>query len=266
MHLPTILETTKAIAKEAGNLIKEGYESDKTITNKSSVIDLVTDYDQASERLIRQRLNAAYPDHRIVGEEQGADAVDSPHVWYVDPIDGTTNYVHGIPMFCVSIGMYSHGRPTIGVIYDPLRDEMFGAAAGLGATLTNSQGIEKKLAVTQTTQINQALLGTGFAYDRATSDQNNIAQVNNVLKECRGLRRLGSAALDLAYVAAGRLDGFWEFKLNMYDVGAGIVLVLEAGGQICTIPEGDTLHPTESVDILASGPQLKDILLPLLAG
>ncbi len=259
-----ILETAKAIAREAGALIKEGFESDKAIDLKSSSIDLVTNYDRAAESLIRERLNSAFPDHLIVGEEEGADEGNSPHVWYVDPIDGTTNFTHGVPFFCVSIAMYTNDKPAVGVIFDPIQQELFYASAGQGGFVESASGAVKQLKVTNTTALNQALLGTGFPYDRATSDLDNLEQIGRVVKQCRGLRRLGSAALDLAYVAAGRLDGYWEFKLNMYDVAAGIVLVQEAGGIVCNINDGSPVAPADVVHLVAAGPGLKDILLDQL--
>lgn len=259
-----ILETAKAIAREAGALIKKGFESDKAIDLKSSSIDLVTNYDRAAEALIRERLNSAFPDHLIVGEEEGADEGNSPHVWYVDPIDGTTNFTHGVPFFCVSIAMFTDDNPAVGVIYDPIQNELFYASAGQGAFVQSASGVVKRLQVTDTAALNQALLGTGFPYDRATSDLDNLEQIGRVVKQCRGLRRLGSAALDLAYVAAGRLDGYWEFKLNMYDVAAGIVLVQEAGGIVCNIQDGSPVSPADVVHLVAAGPGLKDILLAQL--
>ncbi|MFT5197070.1 MAG: myo-inositol-1(or 4)-monophosphatase [Cellvibrionaceae bacterium] len=266
MKTPEILKVAEAIAREAGALIKKGFESEKSFSLKSSSIDLVTEFDQAAEVLIRERLNTAFPDHRIVGEEQGADAGDSSHVWYVDPIDGTTNFAHGVPHFCVSIAMYAYDRPEIGVVFNPISGELFSGATGHGATLTANDGTVISLSVTKTEEVNQALVATGFPYDRATSELDNLAQVNRMAKECRGLRRMGAAALDMAFVAAGRFDGFWEFKLGIYDVAAGIVLVREAGGQVCQIPKGKAFKPTPIVHILASGPNLKKPLLDIIAG
>ena len=260
----TILETAKTIAREAGSLIKTGFYADKAVSLKSSDIDLVTNYDIEAEALIRKRLRAAFPDHLIVGEEEGADQGDSPHVWYVDPIDGTTNFAHGLPFFCVSLGMFSNNKPAVGVIFDPIHDELFFASMGDGAFLQTADGSPQPLKISQTSSIGQALLGTGFAYDRASSDLDNLAQVNRIVKQCRGLRRLGSAALDLAYVAAGRLDGFWEYKLNMYDVAAGIVMMLEAGGQVCNIFDGQPIQPEDVVHLVASNEALQAPLLALL--
>ena len=265
MDLSKILKTAEEIAIEAGALAKKGFESEKSFTLKSSTIDLVTEYDQASEKLIRARLNAAFPDHRIVGEEQGADAGDSPYVWYVDPIDGTTNFAHGVPHFCVSIGMFLDDQPTLGVIFNPMSGELFSGAKGLGATLTSGDGVVSILKVSDTAEVGQALLGTGFPYDRAESDLDNLVELGRVLKQCRGIRRMGAAALDLAFVAAGRLDGFWEFKLGIYDVAAGVVLIEEAGGQVCQIPSGGLFEPNPVVHLLATGPNLKKPLLDILA-
>ncbi|MFK7800165.1 MAG: inositol monophosphatase [Anaerolineae bacterium] len=266
MNTPDILKIAETIAREAGGLIKKGFESEKSLSLKSSSIDLVTEFDHAAEVLIRERLNAAFPDHRIVGEEQGADAGESANVWYVDPIDGTTNFAHGVPHFCVSIAMYAYDRPEVGVVFNPMSGELFSGATGHGATLTSSDGRVQKLKASKTDEVGQALLATGFPYDRATSELDNLDQVGRMVKQCRGLRRMGAAALDMAYVAAGRLDGYWEFKLGIYDVAAGIVLVREAGGQVCRIPEGKAFKPEPVVHVLASGKNLKQPLLKIIAG
>lgn len=266
MNTLEILMIAETIAREAGDLVKEGFKSEKSLDLKSSSIDLVTEYDQAAEALIRQRINGAFPTHRIVGEEQGADEGESANVWYVDPIDGTTNFAHGVPHCCVSIAMYAYDRPEVGVVYNPISGEMFSGATGHGATLTSQDGTKSKLSVTKTDEVNQALLATGFPYDSATAELNNVAQMGRMLKQCRGVRCLGAAALEMAYVAAGRLDGCWEFKLGIYDVAAGIVLVREAGGQVCQIPNGKAFKPNPVVHILASGKNLKGPLLKIIAG
>lgn len=258
------LRTAESIARDAGSLIKEGFEKEKPYRLKGSAIDLVTEYDHAAEALIRKRLNAHFPDHRIIGEEEGADPGESEHVWYVDPIDGTTNFAHGVPHFSVSIAMYTAGTPSIGVVFNPMLDELFSGAHGYGATLCGSDGIRRSLRVSKTAEINQALLGTGFPYDRGSSDIDNLAQVNRVVKRCRGLRRQGSAALDMAYVAAGRLDGYWEFKLGCYDIAAGVVLVREAGGVVRHLENGGPFEMADVVNIMATGPNLEDGLLDLL--
>lgn len=264
MDIQHVLNTAQAISLEAGEILSNGFQSEKKIEFKSSTIDLVTNFDQTAEELIRGRLKSAFPDHLIVGEEQGADEGESEHVWYVDPIDGTTNFAHGIPIFCVSMAMYTDNKPMVGVVYDPMQDELYYASADNGAYLIRKGSTPQKLQVTSVDQLEQALLGTGFAYDRYTSELDNLAQVGKVVKQCRGLRRLGSAALDLAYVAAGRLDGFWEFKLNSYDVAAGILLVQEAGGKVCSLADGGPITLSEAVHILASGPNLEQILLDTL--
>ena len=247
MDTPQILKTAEAIAREAGAFIKKGFESEKSLSLKSSTIDLVTEYDQASEKLIRQRIKEAFPTHRIVGEEEGADAGDSPYVWYVDPIDGTTNFAHGVPHFCVSIGIFVDDRPEIGVIFNPMSGELFSGAKGHGATVQLRDGTVSTLKVTETAEVGQALLATGFPYDRATSDLDNLAQLGRILKQCRGIRRMGAAALELAFVAAG------------------IVLVEEAGRHVCQIPSGDPFESNPVVHLLASGPNLKEPLLDLIA-
>lgn len=264
MDLRTILETAEAIALETGELLKEGFWGDKSFDLKSSDIDLVTEYDQAAERLIRQRIYAAFPEHRIVGEEEGADEGESEIVWYVDPIDGTTNFAHGVPHFSISLGVFVADQPAVGVVYNPITDELFSGAVGHGAYFKQNGKVVRPLRVTQADQISQALIETGFPYDRATSDLDNLAQLNRVVKKCRGLRRLGSAALAMAYVADGRTDAYWEFKLNMYDIGAGGILVQEAGGQVCTIPQAEPFAPAETVHLFAGGERIQAPLLELL--
>ncbi|MEM8863770.1 MAG: inositol monophosphatase family protein [Chloroflexota bacterium] len=264
MDYQKTLETAEVIALEAGELLKKGFWGDKSFDLKSSDIDLVTEYDQAAERLIRERIYAAFPSHRIVGEEEGADEGDGEIVWYVDPIDGTTNFAHGVPHFSVSLGLYIADQAVVGVVYNPITGEMFSGAAGHGAHFKQNGEVVRPLRVTQTDQLSRALLETGFPYDRATSDLDNVAQLSRVVKKCRGLRRLGSAALAMAYVADGRTDAYWEFKLNMYDIGAGVVLVQEAGGQVCIIPDGEPFAPADIVHVLASGDDIKAPLLELL--
>jgi myo-inositol-1(or 4)-monophosphatase len=198
-------------------------------------VDLVTVADRTSEKLIRERLAAAFPEHGIYGEEGTRDRLEGEYRWYVDPLDGTTNFAHGFPQFCVSLGLEQRaaglapdedGRLVAAVIYDPLRDELFAAERGRGALLNG-----KPMRVSRTPELAESLLATGFPSHKRHQNP-NIHFYQEFTLRSHGVRRAGSAALDLAYVAAGRLDGFWEFNLNPWDTAAGILLVEEAGGQV----------------------------------
>jgi myo-inositol-1(or 4)-monophosphatase len=224
--------TAAAIAQEAGALLRRYFERGVATEYKGDV-DLVTEADRASERLITQRLSAAFPDHGIYGEEGVRQRIESEYRWYVDPLDGTTNFAHGFPVFCVSLGLEHRpaGRPAdsdgalvAGVIYDPTRDDLFVAEKGQGAWLNG-----RRIQVSATKHLAEALLATGFP-SRKRHASPNIHFYQEFTLRSHGVRRAGSAALDLAYTACGRLDGFWEFHLNPWDTAAGALLVLEAGG------------------------------------
>jgi myo-inositol-1(or 4)-monophosphatase len=188
--------------------------------------DLVTEADRASEQFIVSRLRATWPDHDIVGEEGTRDIHGGDFRWYVDPLDGTTNFAHGYPVFCVSMGLEVAGKLVTGVLYDPTRDELFAAEQGSGATLN-----AKPIHVSSTTTLAESMLGTGFP-SLKRHENPNIHFYHQITLRSHGLRRAGSAALDLANVAAGRYDGYWEFNLNPWDTAAGVLLVQEAGGMV----------------------------------
>ena len=215
-------------ARDAGKILAERFGRKIEISNKSE-IDLVTESDLASERLIIERIKTYYPRHSILAEESG---VTNPHDqqsdwrWIIDPLDGTTNYAHGYPCFCVSIALEHRGKLEVGVVYDPLRDEMFAAERGQGASLNG-----RRISVSRTMNLSAALLCTGFPYD--VRERNEFARhFANFIMHAQGVRRDGAAALDLAYVAAGRFDGFWEEGLKPWDVAAGALIIEEAGGRI----------------------------------
>jgi myo-inositol-1(or 4)-monophosphatase len=219
-----------AAAREAGALLRDRVSTELIVAHKGT-IDLVTDVDRASEAMIVARLRDAYPEHRIVAEEgTGKEAAKRDGFgWVIDPLDGTTNYAHGYPHFAVSIALECDGVPLVGVVYDPTRDELFAAERGRGATLNGTP-----LHVSQTDLLIHALLATGFPYDlsqRQASDALWLA-FNG---QAQGVRRGGSAALDLCYVAAGRTDGYWERPLNAWDMAAGVLLVTEAGGKVTSL-------------------------------
>lgn len=244
-----MLKTAKSIALETGALLKEGQSQGFQLDRKSSRIDLVTEYDKKAEKLAVDAIAKAFPDHGIVAEEGSSRPCKSPegYRWYVDPLDGTNNFAHRIPHFCVSLALYKNEHPEIGVIYDPMRDELFWAERDQGAFL-NGDPIE----VSKAAQVQDSILSSGFPYDRHTSSVDNLDQVCAFLKRCQGFRRFGSCALDLCYVACGRYDGFWELKLAPWDVAAGLLIVKEAGGTISRI-DGEPLgYPTERNHILAN--------------
>ena len=217
-------------ARDAGRVLAERFGRNLRISNKSE-LDLVTESDLASERLIIDRIKTHYPRHAILAEESGANApsaagAQSDWRWIIDPLDGTTNYAHGYPCFCVSMGLERNGTLEIGVIYDPLRDEVFSAERGQGAALNG-----KRIHVSPTPNLSSALLCTGFPYD--VRERGEFARhFSNFIMNAQGVRRDGAAALDLAYVAAGRFDGFWEEGLKPWDVAAGMLLIEEAGGRV----------------------------------
>jgi myo-inositol-1(or 4)-monophosphatase len=220
-----LLSSMTAIAREAGHLLMTYFERRIGFEYKGDV-DLVTEADRASEKLIVQRIREAFPSHDVVGEEGTRKESGSDFRWYVDPLDGTTNFAHGYPVFCVSLGVVSAGSVVAGVLYDPTRDELFCAEKGRGATL-NGQAIH----VSKTKTLSEALLATGFPSHKRHKNP-NIHFYHQLTLRSHGLRRAGSAALDLANVASGRYDGFWEFNLNPWDTSAGVLLVLEAGGTV----------------------------------
>jgi myo-inositol-1(or 4)-monophosphatase len=219
-------------ALAAGALVREGYGQALQVEHKGA-IDLVTEYDHRSEALILARLRAAFPDHAVNAEESGPSG-RGEYLWLVDPLDGTTNYAHGFPMFAVSLALAQRGRLIVGVIYDPMRDELFAAEAGQGAALNGAP-----IRVSAVGELDRALLATGFAYDVRTNPRNNLAEFGRFQLRCQGMRRLGSAALDCAWVAAGRLDAYWELSINAWDIAAGALLVREAGGRVTSLTGGD---------------------------
>ncbi|MCA1555126.1 MAG: inositol monophosphatase [Acidobacteria bacterium] len=218
-------------ARAAGRVLAERFgHASLEVTHKGD-IDLVTESDLAAERLIVERIRSYYPRHAILAEEAGevesvAGAPASAYKWIIDPLDGTTNYAHGYPCYCVSIALEREGEIVIGVIYDPTRDELFAAERGGGATLNG-----RRIRVSETDDLNEALLCTGYPYDVRGRD-NFARHFTNFIMHSQGVRRDGSAALDLAYVACGRFDGFWEEGLRPWDVAAGVVLIEEAGGHV----------------------------------
>ena len=239
------LTTAESIARAAGELLRDAYQKPCSVEFKGEV-DLVTSADHASERLIVAALRSTFPDHAIIAEEGGSVGVESEFVWLVDPLDGTTNFAHTFPVFAVSIALRGPDGLLVGVVYDPLRDECFAAAKNRGAALNGLP-----IHVSPCSTLDQALLATGFPYDRRTAEDNNVRAFGVFLRRCQGIRRAGAAALDLAYVACGRLDGYWEMRLKPWDVSAGALIVREAGGSV-TDYAGIEHKEFDGHDIIAS--------------
>jgi myo-inositol-1(or 4)-monophosphatase len=214
------------VAREAGQLLLDRFRTELTVSHKGAV-NLVTDVDFAAEDLIVTRIKKAFPAHSVLAEERHrANRMDGI-TWIIDPLDGTTNYAHGYPVFSVSIGIQINGAIEWGAVFDPTRNEMFSARRGNGATCN---GV--RLVVSKIPTLGKSLLATGFPYDIQTSGRNNLDNFCAFAVRVQGVRRAGSAALDLCYVAAGRFDGFWELKLNAWDCAAGSLIVNEAGGRV----------------------------------
>ncbi len=230
MDYDAVLQTALSIAHEAGEVVRAAFPRTALVhTGFKGAVNPVTETDTAAEELIVARLRAAFPAHRVLAEEGGgADwRTPGPPIWLIDPLDGTNNFSHGFPHVAISLGLVVEGQPVVGVAYDPLREETFAARAGGGATL-NGQPIR----VSTVERLERAFLATGFPYDRRTAEDNNVERLDHFLRRSLGVRRAGAAVLDLAYVAAGRFDGFWEIRLKPWDVAAGVLLVREAGGQV----------------------------------
>ena len=226
MEIEIIRKVALRAAKEAGAILREGLEQARTIEYKGDK-NIVTDVDRRSEEAIAALVRRELPGHSLVSEEGTRLQGNSGYCWFVDPLDGTTNYAHGYPCFSVSIGVEKDGELVYGVVYDPTLEEVFTAERGEGAFLNG-----KRLRVSAVSRLSNSLLATGFPPDVATADENNLNHFENFIKQAQAVRRPGSAALDLCYVAAGRFDGFWELRLNAWDVAAGALLVTEAGGRV----------------------------------
>jgi myo-inositol-1(or 4)-monophosphatase len=236
------------LARQAGAILHAGYDTEHQVGYKG-VIDLVTEVDHQSEKFLLGEVQKDFPDHHIVSEETGIIQGSDEHIWYIDPLDGTVNYAHHIPIFCVSIAYAARGSLSLGAVYDPMRDEMFLAERGKGAYLNG-----RSLHVSSTTELQRSLLVTGFPYDAWDTPQDNFANFVKFAKLSQGVRRLGSAALDLGYVAAGRFDGFWEMALNPWDVAAGGLICEEAGARVTNVDgRVDYISPPQSVVASAPG-------------
>lgn len=265
MQPAEILDDVVAIARGAGEIILRHFAARIPISaRKTTRSDVVTAADTETEAYIVRELQARFPTHHIVGEEgggQGAPAARADYHWFVDPIDGTVNFAAKLPHFCTSIALATADRqPLLGVVHDPTRGEIFTSVRGGGAHLN---GVA--LHVTDTANLNDAVVSTGFPYDKHTNPDNNLREWTAFLKHIRGERRLGAAALDLAYVAAGRLDGYWEKDLKPYDALAGMLLVREAGGTVTDYAGDPTPQRLDRGRYVASNGHLHAAMLGVLA-
>ncbi len=249
-------EAAIRLARAAGELQKQKYETHVRIEHKGT-INLVTEVDLECERLITESLRAEFPGHNVVGEEGTDTRTGSGYTWYIDPLDGTTNYAHGVPVFGPSIALTHNGEPVAGAVYDPMRDELFSAVKGGGAYLNG-----RRIHVSSADHLDRALLATGFPYEIRTLEKNNMANFNRVALHCQAIRRCGAAAIDLAWTACGRFDGFWEQYLYAWDMATGALLVTEAGG-VVTSMNGEKLDLLGK-HICAATPAIHGNLIKLL--
>ena len=250
------LEAAREAALATGRMLREAMDEEVRISFKGT-LDLVTQFDGRAQQMIDARLRAAFPDHGILAEEGLSRETGSPYRWIVDPLDGTTNFAHRFPIFSVSIALEKDGEGLVGVVYDPMRDEMFWALRGEGAFLNGT-----RIRVSTIAELDRSLVATGFPYDLRESPVNNVCHFNNFILRVQAVRRCGSAALDLSYLACGRFDGFWELKLKPWDVAAGAVIVREAGGQVTDFAGGAV--PGFQADIVASNGLIHQGMLEII--
>jgi myo-inositol-1(or 4)-monophosphatase len=249
------------LSKQAGSTIMSYFEGEFRIDKKdhrAGGIDIVTDADHASEELIMEAIRREFPDHDILTEETVTEKTGSKWLWVIDPLDGTVNFSHRYPMFAVSIALMNKGEIIAGTVYDPVHQESFSAFRGGGAFL-NGNPVRVSTAVS----LDRSIVATGFPYDKAFSEINNVAEFSRVVMKVQGIRREGSASMDLAYVSCGRLDGFWELKLKPWDMAAGMLLVSEAGGRVTNRAGESTDVNTSS--IVATNGLIHDLLLRALS-
>ncbi len=256
MTSPT-MKDLETLARQAGEILRAGYNTKHQIEYKG-VIDLVTEIDSQSEKFLIQSILEKFPDHHILAEESGGVDGDHEHTWYIDPLDGTVNYAHGIPIFSVSIGYAYAGKLELATVYDPMRGEMFSAQRGRGATLNG-----ERLQASSTSELERSLLVTGFPYDMWSTPNDNLASHGRFAKLTQGVRRLGSAALDLCYIGAGRFDGYWERSLQPWDLAAGALIAEEAGAKVTDI-DGNPDYLNANPSVIAASPILHEKILAVL--
>jgi myo-inositol-1(or 4)-monophosphatase len=255
--LPFLEDVTDQAARAIMSYFQGRFRIDRKDTSPEG-IDIVTDADRASEDIILAAIRREFPGHDILTEETTLSRTGSPWLWLVDPLDGTVNFTHGIPVFSVSIALMNNGILVAGMVYDPTRMERFRAIRNQGAYLNGNP-----IRVSGVDRINKSMVATGFPYDKAYSSVNNLAEFSRVVRRVQGIRRGGSAAIDLSYVACGRLDGFWELKLKPWDMAAGMLLVEEAGGRVTDLTGKRTDVYTDN--ILATNGIVHDLLVGVLS-
>jgi myo-inositol-1(or 4)-monophosphatase len=248
------LSDLELLARQAGDILRAGYGRHHQIDHKG-LIDLVTEVDRQSEAFLLEEIRRRFPAHRILAEESGSQSGEDCCIWYVDPLDGTVNYAHGVPYFNVSLAFQMDGELRLGVVYDPLRDECFSAERGKGAWL-NGEPIH----VSEVQDLLHSLLVTGFPYDIRENPENNLDHYVRFWRLSQGVSRLGAAALDLAYVACGRFEGFWELRLSPWDVAAGALIAQEAGAVVTDI-QGNPDYLPKVKSILAANPYVHPLML-----
>ena len=248
-------------ALEAGSILLKGFRSPDTKISHKGRSDLVTSVDRSSEDFLYNAISSRFSNHSIIAEEGSRKDTDGSYIWYVDPLDGTNNFASGLPFFCVSLGIYSRetGNMAAGVVYNPFIGELFSAVRGRGAFLNGSP-----VTVSRSAALQESILATGFPYDKHINDNNNLSEFGRFLPKIRGIRRMGSAAIDLCYVAAGWLDGYWERSLHPWDIAAGSLIVEEAGGMV-TSWSGEIFDP-EMSGILASNGKIHSQMVEVLSG
>ncbi len=253
-----MLNTAVQAARKAGTIItRASFDVDKLTIRSKRQNDFVSEVDHAAEDAIISVLRKAYPDHGFLAEESGYKDKEAEYLWVIDPLDGTTNFLHGFPQYCVSIGLMHKGKPTQAVVLDPNRNELFTATKGAGAYLN-----DRRIRVSKVDKLEGSLIGTGFPFKVIDRVDDYLRMLKNVMQATSGVRRPGAAALDLAYVACGRLDGFWERGLSPWDMCAGVLLIREAGGLVADF-EGDEGY-MESGEIVAANSKLFAALLKTL--
>lgn len=257
-EIQKLVQFSEELATGAGSILKRGFNRSLKIDYKGR-INPVTEYDLKSERYIVSHITKRFPDHTILAEEGGTAAEKSPYRWVIDPLDGTVNFAHGFPIYCVSIAVEFEGDIIAGAVYDPERDELFSAGKGMGAWLN-----KKKTRVSSEKVLQRALLATGFAYNIGTAKRTNLGLFARMAKKAQGLRRPGSAAIDPCWLACGRIDGFWEFYLHPWDTAAAKLIVEEAGGKVSRI--NGTTYSIFARDILASNGHIHKALMAVLTG
>ena len=258
IELTQLLDFTRDLALGAGRILKSGFSQSLRVTYKGR-IDPVTDYDLKAERYITKEITSRYPHHEILAEEGSAIGERSEFCWVIDPLDGTVNYAHGFPVYCASVALQYRGESIAGAVCDPERDELFWAGLGRGAYVNKT-----RIAVSNEKRLERALLATGFPYDIATARRNNLGYFARMAKKAQAIRRPGSAAIDLCWLACGRVDGFWELKLHPWDSAAAMLMVAEAGGRVTRM--NGKKYTIFDKDLLASNGHLHVAMRKVLAG